>query len=288
MLRPIVTLPLLAAFCLPSLGQVQMSLDGTVEGGSFSDKAAFKSDGRAAVGDDFRSSQAALPHLAIGGPWKTILVATNVSTTPAKARLEVYDPDGRSMVIALKRADTGEVKVADTFTITLTEGSSMTLIAEGGPETRTGWIWYEYVPKTSDPIYGGMLAIQEVFRATIPGRPDLEAVVLPDWALDKKIIAPFDNTGGFRTAVALANAYPLGKQSMIITIRDEDGRVLETAYQSLSPGQQMAFQTDEIWPQTRGRRGTITITTDNFRLASLSLIFNPSGAMTSSQFYSIN
>lgn len=276
-----------ALLLMPGMCNAQGSLVGKIQGGSFATAEKQRVE-RMAVGDDFRSSSAALPHLAIGGAWKTILVATNVSSSLAKVEMDVYDPSGNRMVIPLRRADSGQVTTGDSFTLTLAEGASMTLIAEGGAITKTGWIWYDYVSKYTDPNYGGYVAIQEVFRASIPGRPDLEAVVLPDWALDKKIIAPFDNTSGFRTAIALANANPYDRQSLIITIRDESGAVVNTRYENLQIGEQRAFQTDEVWLETQGRRGTITIMTNEYRLASLSLIFNPSGAMTTSQFYSVD
>lgn len=271
----------------PALSPGQAVVEGWVLEGSFGSGRKPVQE-RSAVGKDYVNRVGALPHLAMGGAWKTILVATNVSSKPAKANIEVVDPSGRFMTVSLRRADTGQLIQGSKFTITLAEGGTVSLIAEGGAETKTGWVWYETVPESKDPAYGGIIAIHEVFRASLQGRPDLEAVVLPDNALEKKFIAPFDNTGGFRTAIALANTDTLEPISMTITIRDESGALLATRTDLLDVGRQRAFQTDEVWPETRDRRGTVVISA-NFRgLASLTLIFNPSGAMTTSQFYGIS
>lgn len=276
-------LALLLMLSLPSVGQ--NSLTAEVTGRAFSEADAGKT--RLAGSDSTRASRAVLPHLAIGGPWKTVLTALNVSTTPGKAVISVYDPEGYAMILSLLRVDTGQILTGDRFTITLGPGASMQLIAAGGTQTRTGWMKYEYVTATEDPNFGGRIAIQETFRATMPVGPDMESSVLPDWALDKKVIVPYDNTGGFQTAIALVNAWKWSPHSLIITIYDEDGRVLNTRYQTLYSGQQRAFQTADVWPETRNRRGAVMITTDQFELGTLSLIFNPTGAMSSSQFYAM-
>lgn len=281
----ITLLLLLISLSVPGLGQA--TVEGWAVEGAFGAEEKSGPD-RFAVGKDYINKVGALPHLAFGGGWQTILVATNISLKPAKAKVEVVDPSGRFMTVSLRRADTGQVIQGSKFTITLMEGGTVSLILEGGAETQTGWIWYETVPASADPAYGGAIAIHEVFRAAIPGRADLEAVVLPDSALDKKLIAPFDNTGGFRTAIALANSNTGNPVSITVTIRDEDGALLGTRTDRLDIGCQRAFQTDELWAETRNRRGTIMIIASHSMLASLTLIFNPTGAMTTSQFYGIS
>lgn len=240
-----------------------------------------------------RVADATIPHLAVGGTWSTTLVATNVSSLPAKTKIEVFDPNGNRMSLVVREEKTGAIITGNVFTLVLPVHGTTTLTllnindpGQQSQETRVGWLRYEYVSKFSDANYGGYIAIHAIFRQKLPGIPDKEAVVMSDWGLDETIIAPFDNMNGFVTSMAIANGSSYSNNKVIIEIFDENGALISTYVENYPVGKHTAFETTNKWPETRNRRGTIKLSSTGYGIATVSLLFNPTGSLTSSQFYS--
>lgn len=241
---------------------------------------------RQAVGDDIRSTEGNLPHLAMGGSWETVLNVINLDeTTPSKTKIEFFDQSGNRMSVSFRQAGTSNIVTSNTILVTLPPRGTMDLASVPSSTLKIGWARFEYISKYSDPSFGGKSAIQLVFRETVPGQPQKEAIVLPDWGLDDNIVAQFNNTGGFVSSVALCNGNIYSNHALVVTIADENGNIVATKYESLGIQQQMAFETTNRWPETRNMRGTISIKTSSYGLGSLILSFNPTGSLTSSQFY---
>lgn len=249
---------------------------------------------RTAVVDSYRSSDATIPHLAYGGTWTTKLIIMNLDLErAAKLKVEVFNQKGERTAISLLWHQTGQVVSGNYFEFTLPLNASMvvSIVPDFTNSTKIAWLRYDSVSKYSDSNYGGYGAIHAIFSQKFSGRPDLEAVVFPDWGLDKKIMTHFDNTNGFVTSVAVCYDYATSyapNQELIVKTYDENGALMGTHVMTMKPGNQFASETFRLWPETANKRGTIVISATQYHVSTVSLLFNPSGSLTSSQFYGID
>jgi hypothetical protein len=236
----------------------------------------------AGTGTDGADPQAILPtalivfpHLAIGGPWKTILVLVNYGDSSVKGILKVFSSSGNAMTVSL--SDGSRVFRNSRFEFSLAARQSLFLeTVELPAATQTGYA-------TLDTV-GPNLTGYAIFRASLPGRPDLEAVVPGDSSFIKGTLI-FDNTRDFVTSVAIASAN-LNSLSdtgeLIAEVHSFDGTLLATYRRTVRRGEHFAFETNREWPATANRRGTIKLTINGLMgCGSLALLFNPSGAVTS-------
>jgi hypothetical protein len=95
-------------------------------------------------------------------------------------------------------------------------------------------------------------------------------------------LLPYDDAGGFRTGIAIANQSPNSPADLTLLLRDEAGSTISTESLALPPRGHASFVASERFPVLLGRRGTIEVrnaTGEPFSV--LGLRFNPSGSFTS-------
>ncbi len=120
-----------------------------------------------------------------------------------------------------------------------------------------------------------------VFRQSVPGRPDFEAVVPIVSRFDDRAVLMFDNTNGFITAAAFANPNP-SVAPIQFTVRSENAAILERKTITLDPYTHTAGSIPGTFASTVGRRGSIEFSVPSgFGVGALGLRFNPGGAFTS-------
>ena len=214
------------------------------------------------------------PHLVDGGGWKSSLYLLNGSAT-AKA----------SYTIAF-RGDAG-APVLLSFSDGRRDNQISGTIAAGGialVETPGG---------DNDPLTvasamlttGGTLTGFVVIRERQAGGPDREATVSLTTPVDKGLVFPFDNTGGFQSSIALT--VPCGGGSMTsltASAVDEEGMALGHAELKVKGGGHMAFMIGDQLPETRNKRGVVRVAAAgaqaaNVYVAGVGLRFTPAGAL---------
>jgi len=215
-----------------------------------------------------------IPHLAVGGPWQTVITVVNTTTSSASATL-----------LNLPVAGIGSTSGIQ-FTLGA-NGSGTVETNASGPNTLSGW-----ASVLSDST--GIDAI-EVFRNHTSGRPDFEASVSLVKFNQFDFVLPFDHTAGFFSGVALANSAgstsstKTGTADVFLTFRDESGNVILLTGLALPPGNHVAFLLANQYPAVAGLRGTVEVqlnnaaTGANGTLSALGLRFDPAGAFTSIQ-----
>ncbi len=213
-------------------------------------------------------------HIAHGGPWRTLITVTNpgVSET-SKAILAFYTSAGAPLVLTL--TDGRKTVTTSRFEIILPPRNVMFLEPAVAPGTvSTGFAELE--------VESGKMTGYAVFRAMLPDRPNLEAVVPLEWGVSETALIAYDNTRGFVTSVAIANRWEFFPCELTADVYDEDGNLLGS-YRRVLPGMsQTAFETFREWPATAGRRGVVRLynTGSVGGFAALALLFNPTGSMT--------
>ena len=147
---------------------------------------------------------------------------------------------------------------------------------------QTGWIHVFPEPLKKVVAFG-------IFRASIPGRPDFEALVPSERSHMNKFVMPFDNRAGFTTSVALMNGSSLNSSEIQVEILNDKGIVVATYRERLQQLQHVAFETPVRWPATAGIMGSIRLTGISMRdtFAGLALLFNPTGSVTTAPFVEV-
>jgi hypothetical protein len=211
-----------------------------------------------------------LPQMANGDGWKTQLFLVNLATVRMSFMLDFWRSDGSFWQLNIPSVGTG-----DRITGSLPAGATAVLETSGQGPLDQGWaeLTYDYNV--------GKIGGFAVFRQSVTGRPDFEAVVPLSSLFDKAVILPYDNTAGFSTGVACVNGSRSGPATITATFRDETGATYATETIQLAQSGHRAFTMPSAFPVTQGRRGTVVFRSNTNFFSVLGLRFNPSGAFTS-------
>lgn len=222
------------------------------------------------------TSPLVLPHFADGGGWKSqIAVFNTFGVDFAHVVIQFRGSEGEKVAVPL--AQYGTVSSLD---VELGTQRSLFLETSGTrPVVQTGWVEIIQV-SGSTPVRA-----YAVFRQTVPGRPDYEAV-----STGMRVAAwmtfPFDNTEGLVTGFAVVSLGVSACTVGVSPIFDEAGNSLASQPKvagNLAASGHTAFVATDRIPELAGKRGYLKI----FPLfgctggiAALGLRFNPSGPFT--------
>ncbi len=202
-----------------------------------------------------------IPQFVDGGSWKTSMYFVNLEDHSVSFQVLFFDDFGNDMLVPI----VGQGLVRG-LNISLDTAGSIELESAGNARDLTqGWA---LLSQTTNDSVGGMA----VFRQSIFGRPDQEAVVPIVSQFDDHFVLLFDNTA-FSTGVAVANP---STNSVIIpvNIRNQAGQIIDQRTISLGPYDHTAFVLSDTWGSSAGRRGAIEFQTSGFGVAALGLRFN--------------
>lgn len=215
-----------------------------------------------------------LAHVAAGGPWRTRIVLFNSDPdVTAEGTLTFYRSTGETLRLTLTN---GRKTVnASSFSISLPPRNTMFL--ETVDQTAATEVGYADLKSEAGKLTG-----YGIFRAVVPGAPNLEAVVPLEWGVSDEVLLAYDNTGGFVTSVAVANRWLLLPFDLRAEVYTEDGAFLASYHRPLAGGTHTAFETPREWPATAGRRGMVRLSRIGSigGFAALALLFNPTGSVT--------
>jgi len=214
-----------------------------------------------------------MPQIASGGTWRTTFTLVNNGSTPAMARLTFTDDNGVRLTLPLNFPQVGGPQTqAGLIEPVLDPGATLIIESEApaaGP-TLQGW---------ADLSTDGAVTGFAVFRQSV-GEREQEAVVPLETRGSQSYVLAFDNTGNFVTGVAVAN---LSSQAgtLSVIINDDWGRQIQTSPLTLLARGHMAFELNNLYPATAGKRGTVEFRAPvGGQISVLGLRFNPKGAFT--------
>jgi len=174
---------------------------------------------------DSGAASFALPQFVFGGGWSTTLYFSNTSGATANFQVNFFDDDGAPLSVPLRNA--GPVSA---LTIQLDSGGAVILEAPNAGDVFQGWA------EATLPLGVTGYAI---FRQSIPGRADQEAVVplIPESGARTADFA-FDDVN---TTTAMAFANPSSQQvTATITIYRADGALIGSTQLTLNPRSKQA------------------------------------------------
>ena len=149
----------------------------------------------------------------------------------------------------------------------------MLIIEAGGPDSQP-------TQQGSAQLLGsGNISGFAVFRQSI-GSAQQEAVVPAETRNPGSFLVPFDNLAGFVTGIAVANVSTVAA-NIPVTIRDENGTVLQSTTLTLAGLGHIAFDATIRFPVTAQRRGTVEFQTPaGGQISALAIRFNPAGTFS--------
>jgi sugar lactone lactonase YvrE len=222
------------------------------------------------------TSTGSMAQLAFAGSWVTTYTLINTSSAAVQARLNFFDNNGNPLAVPLvfpqSPAGAGPL-VAATLDRTVGPGAGLVIQTASlpGQQTQVGW-----AQLLSSGSLGGFAVFQQTIGTTIQ-----EGVVPLENRNPAAFEVWFDNTGGYATGIALANA---GSQAANIplVIHDDTGAVLLSATTSLPAMGHTSFDLAGTYALTAGKRGTVEFDTPSGgQISVLGLRFNPTGAFSS-------
>ncbi|MFN0101562.1 MAG: hypothetical protein ACKV2U_05660 [Bryobacteraceae bacterium] len=232
--------------------------------------SAYRAKGSGAREVTVFSGDDVLPQMANGDGWRTQIFLVNLATVRLPFIVDFWKGDGSPWQVAI-----GGVGTGDQITGSLAPGATAVFETTGQGSLVQGWAELTYDFKI------GKIGGFGVFRQSVAGRPDFEAVVPLSSLFDKVIVLPYDNTAGFSTGVACVNGGPSSPATITATFRDETGTTYATETIQLPQSGHTAFAMAARFPTTQGRRGTVLFRSSTDFLSVMGLRFNPGGSFTS-------
>lgn len=216
-----------------------------------------------------------IPHITHGSYWRSSLIIMNVSKEPAFYRIQFFKPNGED---ANFRTDSlGNIHEA--YGVLQPGGSTTIRSIEDHSPTETLY-WAEIVEGS------GKIQVTTVFTLNYPGIQPVEFTVPNVDYLTDAIYFPFDNTNGYGTAIALANASTYSDEKYRLEARDEAGTIIFSGVINLPKRNNMTAVLSKLFPQLENKKGTIIIKSDSSSASSyiycapLVLRFNAGWSLT--------
>ena len=198
-----------------------------------------------------------LPQLAFGGGWYTALYFTNLNASPASFTVSFIGNDGNPRTVPSVGGSSVSVNLVG-------RGSSLI------EAPNVGSLVQGYVSMTLPAGVTGY----GVFRQSVPGVNDQEAVVLLSGATATTSTLLFDDTK-YVTGVAVVNLAPLST-TISVAARDNQGNTIGTSVISLAPNAKTAVVLRDLpgLAGVAGALGSVDFITPIGNLAALGLRFN--------------
>jgi len=204
-----------------------------------------------------------IPQFVDGAAWKTSVFLVNLENHLVNFQVLFFKDNGSDLYVPVVGQGTVRglsISLRPVESLQFETTGSSTALAQG---------WALLSQSTNDSI-GGMA----IFRQSVPGRFDQEAVVPIVNQFADHFVLLFDNTA-FTTAIALANP-TLASVTIPVYIRDGSGQIIDQRMIGLGPYSHTAFTLPDTWSSTAGRRGVIEFLTSGFGVGALGLRFSGS------------
>ena len=215
-----------------------------------------------------------MPHLASGGgQWTTTFNIVNTGTSTAEVALNFFDDNGSSLPLPLTFPQGSPNQTTALFSGSVSAGAGLVIQTAGlNDALATGW---------AELLSDGDVSGFAVFTDNVTAQQQQQAVV-PLQSLNSSAYELwFDNTNGFSTGVALANA-STEPATMTLVIRNDTGAQIATQMIQLPAQGHTAFTLATNYPMTANRRGTVEFSEPaDGQVSVLGLSFNPASAFTS-------
>jgi hypothetical protein len=209
--------------------------------------------------------------VASGGGWKTTITLINRCAVTANARIDFYANDGSPMILPLVFPLTGSIITSSSSELTIAPNASIVIESEASTSS---------IAVGSASVEGSCrLSGYAIFRLRSANAENSEGTVPLDTQTSSLLAVPYNNTDGFRSALALANQASTAT-TVTATVTDENGRRVGS-FQIVLPalGHTSFFLSDQF-SQTANRVGIVELQSSG-SLTAVGLRFSPTISFTS-------
>jgi hypothetical protein len=224
-----------------------------------------------------------IPHIAFGGTWTTKITVINFRMATVTVPIYFASDNGDPLSLPIGG------KTYDSISVTLAPLAKYTFETDYLPQSAasSGMGRLTIPCDTADSC--GNVGGFAVFKWHIEGKPDQEAVVPFTSSTQSRAFISFDELSGYFTGVALTHPWFISTAAVDITVvaRDQLGNRLMMDQIRLNADGHTSFLIRDKWPQLKGQQGTIEFTTSDY-VAPLALVFNPTGALTTSPCFMVD
>ena len=212
--------------------------------------------------------------MVAGGFWDTTITLVNTAPTQVTVQVLFRVDDGSGFNLPLKVTQAGSNQTLTTNTVNATINPNSTLQIATGALPSDIWGWGEVL--ASGPINGFA-----VLRSTPPSDKPSEATVPMQAQYPSTVALAYDNTGGYKLGVALANLSS-NAGNIAATAWDANGAQLGTQQIPLAANGHTAFLITDKLGFTAGNRGVVLFQNlSGGGVSALGLRFSPAGPFTS-------
>jgi len=213
--------------------------------------------------------------LAAGGGWNTGLSLVNAGTAGARVQVQFRGQTGEPLAlpVTVTQAGTGVTQVLDLVEVTVPANGTVVIdTIDTSAATTVGWAEV----RSSSPVSGFA-----IFRQTSGDGRVSEGTSPVEERAPQQVLAPYDNTGGFVTGVAVVNL-SAAEATVTVVQRGDSGQELGTDTWTLPGRGHTSFAVPVQYPGLAGRRGTLEFRSNRPEgVMGLGLRFSPALTFTS-------
>jgi hypothetical protein len=218
-----------------------------------------------------------IPQVVDGGGWQTTFTIVNLATlSRAQGTIHLWAEDGTALALPIA----GMSGPQSSISVDVPPRGVVTVSTAGSTDGSTTIGWADFDAATPQVI-----GVSAVMRQRVAGRPDNEVVVPSRKSATTSQIFVFDGTqtpnGWYNTGFGMMNASRLGASRVDVTVRNDQGVVIQTFPVDLPRGTHTSFSLFDNYPVTKGQRGTVEFNAQpGGYFAVIGLRFNPTGPVT--------
>jgi len=211
------------------------------------------------TGDVVASVSKILPQFAFGGGWYSALYFTNTSSVPISFLVSFSGDDGTPLNVP---------SIGTSATVSLMPGGTAIVEAPNTGSLSEGYVSASLPAGVSG--YG-------IFRQTVPGRPDQEAVVPLSGTSTTTSTLIWDDSNFITTSIAVVNLGAV-RSTLTVTVRDPLGNILGTSQVAILAKSKLTVELRTLpgLAAMAGNRGSADFTLSSGNLAVLGLRFGNS------------
>jgi hypothetical protein len=200
-----------------------------------------------------------------------MMTLINPSGNTVNAQINFYADDGSPLTLPLTFPQFASNTFASSVPVSV--GPNDSVVIESKASTSSIGVGWADVQAT------GALSGYSIFALSSPGLPELAGTVLLDSRLSPSLLLPYDNTNGYRTAVALANQTST-LQTVTATLIDQSGVYFASTQISLPAFGHSAFFLSSQAANSVNQLGILMLQSAG-GVTGVGLRFSPTGSFTS-------
>lgn len=205
-----------------------------------------------------------VPHLAVGGGWKTTLSLLNSATAAAPVRVEAWNSGGGAWAVPWTvMSNQPGVVSGNSLELTIPPNAILDVVADSPASSTTALGWAQIFAPSG-------VAGWATLAVSLPSGQQAETVIPLGARSGVSFYLPFDNSNDYSTNVAIVNNSASGGAVVLVVARDAEGRHLFSDLLQLPVRGHALMNVAQKYSALAGTKGTLEF--QNTRDGSIGVI----------------